>query len=69
MSTDVGTARYFTLPTNSIVAIDRAYLDFELFYKWNKSDVFFVTRLKDNAAYEVVYNRPFLLLDRPRKSY
>ena len=56
-TTDVSTARNFTLPAGSIVAIDRGYLDFELFYKWHKSDVFFVTRLKDNAAYEVVHNR------------
>ncbi len=57
-TTDVSTARNFTLPTGSIVAIDRGYLDFELFYGWHKSGVFFVTRLKDNAAYEVVHNRP-----------
>src|SRR3972149_3920092 len=57
-TTDVATARHFTLPAGSIVAIDRGYLDFELFFKWTKSGVFFVTRLKDNAAYEVVHNRP-----------
>jgi len=57
-TTDVATARHFTLPVGSIVAIDRAYLDFELFHKWNESGVFFVTRLKDNAAYEVVHNHP-----------
>jgi hypothetical protein len=57
-SADVITARHFTLPTGSIVAVDRAYCDFELFWQWNNSGVFFVTRLKDNAAYEVVHNRP-----------
>ena len=55
---DVSTARYFALPTGSIVAVDRGYLDFELFFQWNKSGIFFVTRLKDNAAYEVVEYRP-----------
>ena len=53
-TTDITAARHFTLPAGSIVAIDRAYLDFELFYKWNRSGVFFVTRLKDNAGYEVI---------------
>ena len=60
---DVTTARHFTLPSGSIVAIDRAYCDFDLFYQWNDSGIYFVTRLKDNAAYEVVENRPL-----PRRS-
>jgi hypothetical protein len=54
---DVSVARYFTLPIGSIVAVDRGYYDFELFARWNNSGVFFVTRLKGNAAYEVVENR------------
>jgi hypothetical protein len=57
-TTDVITARHFTLPTGSIVAVDRAYCDFSLFFQWTKSGVFFVTRLKDDAAYEVVHNYP-----------
>jgi hypothetical protein len=56
-TTDVTTARHFTLPAGSIVAMDRAYVDFELFFQWTNSGVFFVTRLKNNAAYEVVHNR------------
>ena len=56
-TTDVITARHFTLPTGSIVAMDRGYCDFELFRQWNDSGVFFVTRLKNNAVYEVVHNR------------
>jgi len=55
---DVTTARHFTLPAGSIVAVDRGYCDFELFSQWTNSGVFFVTRLKGNAAYEVVVNRP-----------
>ncbi len=57
-TTDVVTARQFTLPTGSIVAVDRGYLDFDLFWQWNSSGVFFVTRLKSNAAYQVVQDRP-----------
>jgi hypothetical protein len=56
-TTDVATARHFTLPAGSIVAVDRAYCDFELFSQWNHSGVYFVTRLKDNAAYEVIDDR------------
>jgi len=55
---DVSIARYFTLPAGSIVAVDRGYYDFELFARWTNSGVFFVTRLKANAAYEIVENRP-----------
>ena len=55
---DVTTARHFTLCAGSIVVVDRGYSDFELFFQWTNSGVFFVTRLKDNAAYEVVHNRP-----------
>ena len=55
---DVSIARHFTLPVGSIVALDRGYLDFELFSQWTNSGVFFVTRLKSNAVYEVVENRP-----------
>jgi len=55
---DVSTARCFTFPAGSIVAVDRGYYDFELFAQWTDSGVFFVTRLKDNAAYEVVENHP-----------
>jgi hypothetical protein len=57
-TSDVSIARYFSLPAGSIVAVDRGYYDFELFARWNNSGVFFVTRLKGNAAYEVVENRP-----------
>jgi hypothetical protein len=51
---DVSVASNFTLPAGSVIAVDRGYYDFDLFYQWNRSGVFFVTRLKDNAAYEVI---------------
>jgi hypothetical protein len=55
---DVAVARHFTLPAGSIIAVDRGYCDFDLFAQWNRSGVFFVTRLKDNAAYRVIEERP-----------
>jgi IS4 transposase len=33
--------------------LDRAYIDFDLFRKWNEEKVFFVTRMKKNASYDV----------------
>jgi IS4 transposase len=54
---DVTTACHFTLPAGSIIAVDRGYYDFGLFYRWDSAGVFFVTRLKDNAAYKIVGNR------------
>jgi hypothetical protein len=55
---DVATAYHFTIPTGSIVALDRGYCDFNLFSQWNDSGVFFVTRFKSNAVYRVVDCRP-----------
>jgi hypothetical protein len=50
---DVTLAHNFVLPVGSIIAVDRGYCDFDLFAQWNHCGVFFVTRLKDNAAYKV----------------
>ena len=51
---DVRVAQSLDLNAGSIVAIDRGYNDYALFGKWTNRGVFFVTRLKDNAVYEVV---------------
>jgi len=51
---DVRMAQSLNLNAGSIVAMDRGYNDYALFGKWTDRGVFFVTRLKDNAAYEVV---------------
>ncbi len=51
---DVKMADAFTLNPGSIVAMDRGYNDYGLFFKWTTEEVYFVTRLKENAAYEVV---------------
>ena len=37
----------------SIVAMDRGYNDYGLFFNWTTEEIYFVTRLKENAAYEV----------------
>lgn len=51
---DVTMARQFPLARGSIVAVDRGYTDYKLFDFWTRNGIFFVTRLKDNAQYEVV---------------
>jgi hypothetical protein len=53
-TSDVRVAQTLDLNPDSIVAIDRGYTDYKLFAKWTDRKVFFVTRLKENAAYEVV---------------
>jgi len=51
---DVKMADAFTLNPGSIVAMDRGYNDYGLFFKWTTEEIYFVTRLKENAVYEVV---------------
>jgi len=51
---DVTVARTVPLARGSIVVIDRGYNDYKLFASWTAQGIFFVTRLKDNADYEVV---------------
>jgi hypothetical protein len=47
----------FNLKPGSIVAFDRAYNDYSLFAAWTEHVVFFVTRQKENAVYEVIEKR------------
>jgi len=51
---DLKLANSFRLNPGSIVAIDRGYIDYTLFARWSMAGVFFVTRMKDNAAFQVV---------------
>jgi IS4 transposase len=54
---DVKVAKSLHFNPGSIVAMDRAYNDYQLFAAWTERDVSFVTRMKDNALYEVVERR------------
>lgn len=51
---EVNVAKEISFPSGSIVAIDRGYIDYSLFYTWTKSGIWFVTRMKNNAVYEVI---------------
>lgn len=55
---DVTIARKVPLSPGSIVAMDRGYNDYALFSYWTENQIYFVTRLKDNADYSVVQELP-----------
>jgi hypothetical protein len=55
---DVTIAKQVPLSPGSIVAMDRGYNDYRLFAYFTDRKIFFVTRQKDNAVYEVVKNNP-----------
>jgi hypothetical protein len=57
---DVRIAQLLSLPPGSIIAMDRGYNDYELYGKWTREMVYFVTRLKDNADYIVLEQRQVL---------
>jgi Transposase DDE domain/Domain of unknown function (DUF4372) len=51
---DVKVARQFHFEPGTLVVDDRGYNDYALFGRWTTQGVYFVTRMKDNALYEVV---------------
>jgi hypothetical protein len=51
---DVKVARQFHFDPGAIVVDDRGYNDYALFGRWTAQGVYFVTRMKDNALYEVI---------------
>jgi hypothetical protein len=51
---DVKVAWQIPFPAGTVVVDDRGYNDYRLFADWTQSGVFFVTRMKDNALFEVV---------------
>jgi len=63
---DVTVAQGLALNPGSIVVLDRGYQDYALFGKWTGQGVFFVTRLKSNAVFEIMANRQDL---RPKTSW
>ena len=51
---DVSVAQKLVFNPETIVVVDRGYTDYALFGRWAQEGVYFVTRLKENAAYKVV---------------
>jgi hypothetical protein len=56
---DIKVARRLRFERGTVVVMDRGYIDYEWFIELTHQGVYFVTRLKDNASFEVVENRPF----------
>ena len=54
---DVKAAHPMGFAAGTIVVDDRGYNDYRLFAKWTDAQVFFVTRMKDNALFEAVEER------------
>ena len=57
---DVKVGRMLNFPKGSIVAIDKAYNDYSWYKQLTDKGIFFVTRLKKNAKFRVVYRRSVL---------
>ena len=57
-ASDVKTAWQFKLEPGTIVVDDRGYNDYELFGHWTAQGIYFVTRMKANAVYEVIKQNP-----------
>jgi hypothetical protein len=55
---DVKVAQGLTFELGTIVVDDRGYNDYRLFARWTTAGVWFVTRMKDNARYEIVETHP-----------
>jgi hypothetical protein len=53
---EVGTARQQTFAAGTILVFDRGYLDFGWFAELTAAGVFFVTRGRDDLAFEVVHD-------------
>lgn len=49
---DVQVAHYLSLNPGSIVVMDLGYIDYDLFTKWTKAGIFFVTRLRRDLKWK-----------------
>jgi hypothetical protein len=54
---DVKAAHLLSLSAGSIIVMDKGYIDYELFAKWTKAGIFFVTRLRNDLNYIVLGDR------------
>jgi len=55
---DIKVARKMHFDPGTVLVMDRGYIDYEWFIQLTRQAVHFVTRLKDNASFDVVENRP-----------
>lgn len=57
---DVTVGRTLELPAGSLIAFDRAYVDYTWFNALNNRDIFFIPRQKRNATYRITERREVL---------
>jgi hypothetical protein len=57
-TSDIKVARRMRFDPGSVLVMDRGYIDYEWFVQLTEQKVYFVTRLKDKAAFDVVEERP-----------
>lgn len=50
---DIKAAKALSFPAESVLVMDRAYVDYEWLYQLDSKGVYFVTRLKSNAAIQI----------------
>ena len=55
---EVRVAQGLSFDPGTIVVMDKAYTDYRMFGRWTDQGVFFVTRMKSNAQYEVIHSIP-----------
>jgi len=56
-TSDIKVARKMRFDPGSVLIMDRGYIDYEWFVQLTQQAVYFVTRLKDRASFEVVQER------------
>src|SRR5690606_20272529 len=56
-TSDITVARSLDFDPGTILVLDRAYIDYDWFVNLSRKGVYFVTRLKEGAAFEVVEQR------------
>jgi hypothetical protein len=54
---EINVANRLFFPKGSIIAMDMGYTDYRLYGRWTEEGVYFVTKQKENARYEVVEQR------------
>lgn len=57
-TSDIKVARRMRFDPGSVLVMDRGYIDYEWFVQLTQRAVYFVTRLKDKASFDVVEQRP-----------
>jgi hypothetical protein len=54
---DVRVAQSLEFPKDAVIVVDRGYLDYALYARWTEQQVWFVTRERSNADYQIVEQR------------